>query len=207
MRPWTALIVGTVVFFFVGCAGAGAGRSVGSGAPTPQLSTIETTFSDGHNGWTTSGDAQDSPSVTWDSAGYIEATDQGAGSLWYFVAPEAYLGDKSGYYGGTFQYELMMLAGAPNSSDWAELVLESSNKTIVVDLGKMPAIDEWTTFSAALDTREDWRLDSTTGDLATANDIEEVLSDLQALRVLGEFDNRAGDRAALDNVRMIPAAP
>jgi hypothetical protein len=202
MRPLTALITGTAVLLFYGCAGAGAGAG-----SDPRLPTIESDFAVGIDGWQTSGDAQSVPDVTWDQAGYIETIDQGAGSLWYFVAPEKFLGDKVGYYGGTFRYELQMLAGAPNTSDWAELVLESSSKIIVVELGTMPVVGDWTVFSATLDTTEAWRLDSTAGDEATPADIQEVLSDLRALRVLGEFDDSRGDRAALDNVRMIPAAP
>ena len=201
MKPWAALIVGAVVLSFYGCAGAGAGAGAGGDSQFPP---IESTFSDGDNGWQTSGDAQGAPVVEWNSSGYIEATDQGAGSLWYFVAPDPYLGDKSGYYGGTFRYELQVLAGAPNTSNWAELVLESSSKTIVVDLGTMPVVGTWTVFLATLDTAEAWRVGSTAGAVATPADIQEVLADLQALRVLGEYDSTAGDKAALGNVRLIP---
>ena len=70
--------------------------------------TIASNFDADTEGWTIEGDVQ---SFTWQSSGgdpggHLAWVDAASGADSYWDASSAYLGDKSGYYGGSFSYAI-----------------------------------------------------------------------------------------------------
>ena len=82
----------------------------------------ESTFDADDEGWTVSGDAQGGSVIPdylaegGNPDGYISAKDNVTGGVWYWKAPDLYLGDVSGAYGHTLTYqELAVKVGDPNA--------------------------------------------------------------------------------------------
>lgn len=131
--------------------------------------------------------------------GYLEAVDFATGQIWYFVASEKYLGNKGAYSGGTLQFDLKQ-SGTHSQINEDDVILTGGGLKIVLDAGSNPGID-WTHYLVNLDTESDWRVDTSTGVVATQAQINTVLSDLTALQIRGEFIN-GSDTGGLDNVVM-----
>ena len=59
------------------------------------------TFDNDDEGWTIAGDADPTPELSGSAGnpgGHICATDQVGGDIWYFIAPQKFLGDASRVY-------------------------------------------------------------------------------------------------------------
>jgi len=156
-------------------------------------------FDDGPGGWTVYGDAYNFAhrATGGDPGGYISAHDESMGADWGFQAPAAFLGDRSAAYGGSLDFELKQSVG-DDQYDADDVVLFGGGTRIVLDTPYNPASD-WTPYSIPLDDSADWRRITRTGPAASAEDIRQVLSDLEAIRIRGEF-TRSLDSGALDNV-------
>ena len=130
--------------------------------------------------------------------GYISSTDPD-GLTWWFQAPAKFLGDKSSHYGSTLSFDLIQTPGG--GGDWvdADVALVGAGKVLVFDAGANPPADDWTSFSVELNSGSGWKLDSLSGPSATAADLQDVLANLGALRIRGEF-SFGSDVAGLDNV-------
>jgi hypothetical protein len=145
-------------------------------------------------------------STTWDDAFGLPA-----GSLrepdiysWTFVsAPAQYLGDKSGFFGGSIGADIFIRL--TDSATWPAFVLRGANKTLCYPRFS-PQLDVWENMSAPL-TGAGWRVnDYVNGVPATDADMQEVLADLRGVYILVEWRTGADD-TNLDNVRLfVPSA-
>lgn len=157
-------------------------------------------FSTDYDGWSFTGglsEFEHVPPTSTEINGYLSASDGGS-DTWYWLAPEAYLGDKTAYLGGRLSFDLRQSATS-NQYDSDNVILVGGGLTLVLDIAA-PGTD-WTSYSAFLDSRSDWRVGSNDGPLATESQILRVLGDLQSLRIRGEYQIGA-DTGGLDNVVM-----
>lgn len=173
----------------------------GTPAPPPGPGAVVTsTFDVDRDGWAFQADVRE---FFWvetggNPGGYLEAVDQTTGEIWYFLAPEKFVGDKSAFYGGSLAFELKInAAGAINEPD---IILEGGGLTLVFDTPNNPGV-EWTGYGVALDDAAGWRVGALGGALATEAEMRAVLGDLDRLLIRGEF--RSGsDTGGIDSVVM-----
>ncbi len=179
---------------------------------SPAFGDIVSTFDDGDEGWLIFGDAQGG-SVTpdWSASdgnpgGHISAVDNVAGGVWYFLAPEKFLGDRTSSYDQTLSFDLAQtISGSPNPFSSSDIVLVGSGVTITYSLPQHPAYGEWTSYAVELNEAAGWTIGGT-GQAATQADILAALGNLTALRIRGEYQS-GPDTGSLDNVILgqIPA--
>lgn len=163
---------------------------------------IKSGFDTGTDGWSFIADVKEFDWIATggNPGGYLEAVDYATGATWYFVAPSEYLGNKGAYSGGTLQFDLKQSStGSQFAND--DVVLVGGGVKIVLNTGSHPGVD-WTHYSVNLDTDSDWRVSTSTGEVATQAQINTVLSDLTTLHIRGEFIV-GSDTGGLDNVAMI----
>jgi len=174
------------------------------GASGPE--TVSTTFDDGTEGWTVGGDAQ-SGSVEpthvadgGDDGGYVEATDDVSGGVWYWNASAAYLGDKSAYASGSLSFSLRQ-SSTDDQFDSPDVVLVSGETKLGYDFGNASSHPRtnWTAYSVELSAAGWTNLG--TESAATDDEFERVLSDLDAVQIRGEYVT-GDDVGGLDTVEL-----
>ena len=174
-------------------------------ASVPAFGTTST-FTAGTEGWSAMGDVQGS--LTWSATGgnptgYVFIDDLTTGGVTYFVAPSSFLGDVRGAYGTSLTFDLRQVyPGAPNQFNDEDVLLQGAGLTLAYDLTTNPANGSWTSYSVPL-LAAGWRVGSLSGPIATADQLQSVLSNLTALRVRAEYQSGA-DVGSLDNVSMVP---
>lgn len=192
-RTFSAVVLIAVVALS-GCMG-------GSGPET-----VTSTFDDGTEGWTVVGDAEggqaepDHVPEGGSAGGYLEATDDVSGGVWYWNASTPYLGDRSAYAGGTLSFDLRQSA-TDSQFNATDVVLISGDTSLGYDFGKAsthPGTD-WTRYEVELSADGWTNLD--TGDAATEDEFEQVLSDLDELRIRGEY-REGSDTGGIDEVEL-----
>ena len=168
-------------------------------------------FSVNDEGWTvtsfTNPNANDfsvmsSSGVTYNSAGgngggYVSKLDPDSGDF-YFIAPTAFLGNKSGamtlsydlIYNGTVDYQThdVVLVGT------AKKLIYRANPNIVPNAN-------WSSVSVSLTPASTW-LNGIGGPAATATDFAEVLGNLQGIYIKGEYTNGVVETTGLANVNL-----
>lgn len=186
-------------------------------------SVIESTFDTGPDGWTQVNVASDfryltdinfdedcvEPPANGFSGGYLRFCDPDAGS-WMFAAPPKFLGDQAAKLDGALRFSLGWVA-IPPLVDFPEnfdpkVVIANRDTAIVFQQPADPEPEAWRTFDLALNETAGWRWvdDSTPMEnlpLASRAQIAQVLTNVTALRILGEFVTGA-DWAFLDFVRL-----
>ncbi|TDK41159.1 laminin B domain-containing protein [Antarcticimicrobium luteum] len=165
------------------------------------------TFSAGLEDWTTTNGTQIFDTAEGDPAGSLRGIEGGTG-VWYFTAPDAYLGDRSDFYGGSISFDMKQDVTTSQFDD-IDIVLSGAGVNLVLDMGDNPGTD-WTAYSVNLALGGGWRVNSLSGSVASEAQIRAVLVDLQSLSVRGEFVNgTTGDASNLDNFLMVkePATP
>lgn len=172
--------------------------------PNPVISE----FAEDADGWTIDGDASGgsnvkaaySPFDGLDNSGYIYATDDVAGGVWYFVAPSKYHGNKSAYAGGTISFWLIQESNMDDQFYSKDVILETGDgKQIYHNHEEYPGLD-WTSYSIALDETGNWM--NGNDEQATMTEIESVISDLAKLWVRGEFQS-GPDTGGLDQFQLM----
>lgn len=133
------------------------------------------------------------------SGGYISKTDPDSGDF-YFIAPSAFLGNKSGattlsydiIYNGTVDYQThdVVLVGT------AKKLIYHANPNIVPNAN-------WSSISVSLSPASTW-LNGIGGPAATASDFSEVLGNLQGIYIKGEYTVGVTETTGLDNVHLDP---
>lgn len=174
-------------------------------------------FAADDDGWTITGDAQatsvkpDYSGTGGNPDGLIRAKDDVTGGVWYFQAPQKYLGTAGATYGRKLQFDLQT-SNLEDPFDDYDVVLQGDGKTIVFDTPNNPGIDTWTSYSIPLDEDAGWRkIDSLSVEYVsaerfasfppvTSEELRAVLGALTTFRIRGEF-NTGEDTGALDNVR------
>ncbi len=179
---------------------------------------ITSTFNTTAQGWTTPNDADGTiaySSTGGNPGGFVFGTpfsfNLGAGTVYvpfHFVAPAAYLGNRSTYYNGTLQYDIQQSStGTPNQ--YAEVIIANS---LGITLYYFPTVPNqpavaptWTTFSVTLNnTLGFWKTtNSPTGSVATEAQVLNVLTGLADLELRGLYRD-ANTTNRLDNVSFRP---
>lgn len=119
-----------------------------------------------------------------------------------WIAPSAYLGNhvvKS--FGMNFSFDLQQSATGTNSNTNGDVRIENGGTAIVFSLPVKPAVaPAWSSYSLRLDETQGWRMNSTTGALATRAQITQVLSNITAIEIRGTYVTNATYTSGLDNV-------
>lgn len=168
----------------------------------------ESRFELDSNGWHLDGDPSTFIPQWLESAGNpggcAKATDNAEGVLVWWAAPPSFLGEKTGAYGGTLEFDMQRSNAA--AWDFADVRLYGANSVLVIDAGPNPAVGTWTHFEVSLLETGGWRLDSLAGAAPSAEQFRAVLADLHSLQIRGEFSDGA-DSSWLDNVVLTGDAP
>ncbi len=159
---------------------------------------ILSTFDTGLEGWSIEGDVAD---FEWqptggNPGGHLYWVDAATGADSYYVASSDFLGNKSGFYGGSLSYDI-----EDTGSDYAgvpDIELVSNGLTLDYTAGQ--AGTTWTHYSAPL-TETGWTIDGT-GAAATALQMQQVLGNLTTILIRAEFVT-GPENGGLDNVAMI----
>lgn len=186
----------------VGCAVAAIGAGAGA--------DIISTFDSGGEGWSL---ANGGGSFTWNASlgnpgGGISGNDSASNQLWYFSAPAVFLGDQSMMAGGTISWDRRNIGGGSAAGQAADVILQSSTLRIGYAIPGNIDLATWQTFSVPLSPIGWYVMPAfpstpSTGTAVTAVQFYQVLADLTAMYLQGEYRN-GDDTGALDNVIMAP---
>lgn len=164
-------------------------------------SFAHSTFESGDEGWQLAGDADTQPELASSGGnpnGHICGTDQVGGNIWYFVAPQKYLGDVAQVYGARLTFDLKQ-SSIFNQIRGRDVVLNGGGLSVVYNMKSAPGTD-WTPYSIQLSEGGNaWSRDEAGFPPATESDLKTVLRNLNALRIRGEYVD-GSDSACLDNV-------
>ena len=173
---------------------------------------VSSTFDSDAEGW---GILNDATPLAWEAAtgnpgGAISASDLRQGPIWYFAASGDYLGDRSLSFGQELSWDIRGVVGSQTSvTNRADVILSGGGMTIGLDADVLPQLGAWTSWSATLGGAG-WRsVNISSGALSggdvSQSDIANVLSNLTALYIRGEYTN-GSDASRLDNV-LLRAVP
>lgn len=149
-----------------------------------------------------------SSTVTWQATGgnpggylrYTEATTGGEDRL---ALPNAFLGDKSGYYGGEFSFDHRLTGGTSYANTRLnDVEFVGGGFNLIYDLAT-PTLNTWLSHVLPLDDTGAW---VHAGSLvpATASEILTTLSDLTAIYLHADFRLGTTEVSHFDNIRMVP---
>jgi hypothetical protein len=116
--------------------------------------------------------------------------------VWYWSAPDKFLGDLSSSYGKKLKFSLKQ-SSVNDQFDDADIILKGAEMTLVYDTPNNPGTD-WTDYVIVL-TEEGWHYNTTDGDAVTKEDFQKVLKNVTNLYIRGEFVN-GDDTDGLDEV-------
>lgn len=195
--------------FVLGIAGLAAAASA---------DVITSNFDSDAEGWIVAdGDSPMNESTTGDPV-YESSGGNGSGFIttpinWpgtaFFVAPEKFLGDQSGKFGGSILVDRRFVR--PDS--WADsmqvdydvdLTMTGVDGSMTLAVGLAPvSLDAWDSFGVDLSSVGGWfHLDS--GVAATDGEILSLLGDLEDVRVRGNIRDSFA-RVGIDNFTIVPA--
>jgi len=157
---------------------------------------ITSFFDKDDEGWTIVGDAQNGNRKPDYKGGYIQATDDELGDLWYFQAPPKFSGDLSLCYGSTFSFDLRQ-SNTTNQVFAEDIIINSTYGQITYRFGYTPGIN-WTSFTTEM-TETGWNTNLNTN--LTEAEFKKILSSITSIAIRGEYRN-GFDIGSLDNVIM-----
>lgn len=156
-------------------------------------------FSD--EGWTVVSSEGGTTTPEYSDLGHICVEDPREHSVWYWSAPEDFLGHKERFLGGTLSFELKQ-SPTSNQFDDDDVILEGDGLTLVYQLSKHPG-SSWTSYEiplpAADDTRN-WMVKGDEGEPIEAQ-LRAMFSNLQRLWIRGEY-HTGDDTGCLNEVLM-----
>lgn len=175
-------------------------------ALAPAAWATSSSFSATEEGWTALGDS--AGPLTWvasggNPGGHVEINDAVLGGVTFYVAPAAFLGNRSAALGSLLRFDLMQVySGSPAQFDDADVVLVGGGNTLAFDTADNPANGTWTSYAIPL-LAGGWRLNTLSGAVASQAQLAATLGDLTALRIRAEYRTGA-DLGKLDNVSLVP---
>ncbi|GMU84441.1 MAG: hypothetical protein AMXMBFR47_43100 [Planctomycetota bacterium] len=138
-----------------------------------------------------------------DLGAYVLWTEPGHwGQAFYFEAPERFLGDQEAMYGGSVHWSIKNIPSG--SFELADLVLIGGSTVLANSLPPQATAD-WTRISVRLIEAAGWE-NSEAHRPANCGELREVLRNLSAVRIRGEFVSGL-ETAGLDSVWMMPPSP
>lgn len=196
-----ALAFGLVLF--TGCS------SDDEKPPESNEPIVKSLFEESAEGWKIVGDAQGGyvePTYFPDGGmigGYIYADDDVAGGVWFFAAPESYIGDKLEYYGATLNFSLFQDSYMSNQFEFDDIVFRNGELQITYVHGSANyPTKEWTSYAIPIKAGNGWLLGDYDSDvMATETDMKEVLSNVTEFWIRGEFES-GPDAGGLDKVEI-----
>lgn len=182
--------------------GMGLAALLVASVPAGAVATISSTFDSGTEGWqlginSVGGSA--SP-INWDAATQsINATHGWGGGG--FIAPTAYLGNKSDYIGGTFSFDFSTSNNLYGGGRPLVVLTYGEGKQIFLNWSAMPT-SSLKTYTVDL-TAGNFYNGSETGvtGVVTVAQFAEALSDLKRILIWGDWTNNV-DTIRLDNVSL-----
>lgn len=174
-----------------------AANEAGAVRPGLEFPIAESHFDQDIEGWSIIGDGGLAYSATGGHpGGCLKATDFQDDSVYYFVAPEKFLGPKLG--ATRLDYDIKWVSSFPVFED-AEIILVRGDTVLRYDT-TLPPRNVWVHYSVPLAAGDGWT-NVNENRPATAHDFKFVLSSLEQIKIRGEF-GRGLDFAFLDNVVM-----
>ncbi|MFC6766696.1 alkaline phosphatase D family protein [Natrinema soli] len=182
---------------------------IDAGADPASAGRIESTFDGDADGWLISQNGGSNHPVYRESGGnsggHVSDEENQGGVAWYYQAPFKFLGDREAFYGGILSFDLRQEQTDRQFDaepvEGGDVLLASGDAKLVYEFRGADSNpgEEWTTFEAPLSADATW-IDLTSQEpIATEERFREVLADLEALRIRGEY--RSGDDTSyLDNV-------
>jgi hypothetical protein len=164
---------------------------------------IRSTFDAHDDDWQVAGDAEDGRQTPQylttggNPGGHIAANDDVAGGVWYWSAPQKFLGNQAAAYQKRLSFDLKQ-STLNSQFDEADVMLVGAGQTLVLDLANNPGTD-WTSYSVMLSESANWKRGDLAGESATSADLRAVLGDLTQLWIRGEYVT-GSDTGSLDNV-------
>lgn len=172
-----------------------------SSACSGMQALASSTFEADDEGWTLSGNGDTTQPTLLGTggnpAGHICGVDSKDGDIWYFVAPQRYLGDRSPAFGKRLTFDLKQ-GTIYNQLHGRDVVLNGGGLSIAYNVRGTPGMD-WTPYSLYFGAEAGWVIDATSQP-ASEEDLRTVLRALTSLRIRGEFYDGPNDTACLDNV-------
>lgn len=135
-----------------------------------------------------------------DNSGYIFADDDVTGGVWYFVAPGKFMGDQSEFVGGNLDFYLIQKSALSDQFESKDVIIEGGDNQEIYYYHSSYPDTTWTHYEISLDTSAGWMNSSNTD--ASPSEIQSVLSDVQSLRIRGEFES-GPDTGGLDKFQFI----
>lgn len=169
-----------------------------------QNELVSSHFKKDSENWTIKGDAQgESADPTYSpeggvADGFIHAKDDAAGGVWYFSAPEKYLGNKKDFYGRTLSYALFQKPRKDSQFDSPDIVLTNGENQVYYLVGDYPDTT-WTYYEVKISADKEWYFGHKGKEVATEEQIKSVLSNLEKFWIRGEYRSGA-DWGGLDEV-------
>jgi len=195
----------TISWLLAGCAGLVA-------ANVAQADVVST-FDTGVEGWTLANGGFFP--LAWSATlgnpgGCLQGREGSGGRLWYYAAPAAFYGDQSSMIGGSLSWDIRNIITGSLAGAAADVILHGAGIRIGYAIPGNADLPEWQTFSVPL-SASGWFVmpggfpdTPFTGTPVTESQFADVLADVTALYIQGEYRN-GGDSSALDNVIMAPA--
>ena len=122
-------------------------------------------------------------------------------SWWFFAAPATFLGDRTGAFGHSLSWDLVVVQSGTTPDDTEpDVVLIGGGLTLLANGGGIPST-AWTSYSVNLDATSSWTKGSLSGPTASDIEITTALGNLTALYIRGEF-YLGPDQEGLDNVAL-----
>ena len=161
-----------------------------------EAAPIVSNFDTGAEGWQLVGDASGKPWAEYGS-GYIYGRDAAQGGLWYFQAPDKFLGNMLGAYGEAFSFDFNH-SGSGRYLGASSFVTIWGAGTSMVMAGPVPPKSTWSHYSFDLEEGAGWL----TAGVETSEDVmKQILSDITQIRIRGEYIYST-DTGYLDNVSL-----
>ena len=179
--------------------------------PSPSVADVIaiSEFSVNDENWRLSGDVTSAIptrlATGGNPGGFIRGFDQTVGGVWFWDAPAPFLGNVSAAYNFALTFDLRMRGSGPLFTD-SDVILDGAGLSLhIATTPPVPQDVAWTSYSVLLTETAGWQVGSLAGPAATQAQMLAVLSDLDRLRIRGEFIT-GPDNGDLDNVQLNGAA-
>lgn len=131
--------------------------------------------------------------------GYISIVDPDSGA-YTFSAPGTFLGDVSTATGLSYD---IVYSTHPIDYQPTDVILEGNGMRLLwKSIPDLSPSTSWSSVALSFSPSASWRVNTSGGALATAADFQNVLSNLSALYIRGEYTNGLVETSGIDNVRL-----